>query len=58
MKLAVKFTESEQSFHAQFGEMEKSYHASFGNVLVVKRADIPPEYGLVTYHQDRTITVS
>ena len=47
MKLKVDFKEAEENFMV-----------SFGKVLVIERTEIPPEYGLITYDQNRTITVS
>lgn len=58
MKLKVNFREAEECFFAKFAELERSFLADFDKVLVVNRTDIPPEYGLITYDQNRTITVS
>lgn len=58
MKLDMKFSESEQSLNAKFMETERFYNLSFKNVVVVERTDIPPEYGLITYDHNKTITVS
>ena len=58
MKLDVKFQGIEETFDVKFTESEQALHTDFKNVVVVERTDIPPEYGLITYDQNRTITVS
>lgn len=59
MILEVSISESNQRFIAEMDDSgSQVFRADFGNVLVVERADIPPQYGLVTYDNNRTITVT
>ena len=58
MILKVGFSESEQNFSTQFKETERNLDVSFVGVQIVERTGIPKEYGLVTYDQNKTITVS
>ncbi len=57
MILNVIFEESKH-LDVIFGENETSFDADFGNVTVVNGTHIPPQYGLVTYDHNQTITVS
>lgn len=41
-----------------FSETNESFETSFDEVIVVERVDIPSRYGLITYTQDRIITVT
>lgn len=47
MKLSITFAENAQDFSVSFGEL-----------FVVEKTDIPKEYGLITYTQDKIITVT
>lgn len=47
MRIDVKFSKTKQSFDTSFGE-----------VHLIERADIPSRYGLITYTQDKIITVT
>lgn len=41
---------------AVFEETDTHFHADFGEITVVN--EIPKEYGLITYDQNKVITVS
>lgn len=41
-----------------FEENEKELSADFGEILQLPTGEIPKEYGLITYDQNRTITVT
>lgn len=59
MILEVSVSESDQSFVAEMDNSgDQTFRADFDSLLVVERADIPPQYGLVTYDNNRTITVT
>ncbi len=47
MKIDVEFKEEKQTFTVDFGEIQK-----------VNTEEIPREYGLITYDQNKNITVS
>lgn len=52
------FSENDQRFAVKLEADAHTFAAKFDNVIVVERADIPPQYGLITYDQNRTITVT
>lgn len=56
MRLDVKFKEIDQKFNVNFKEVNQKFNVGFGQY--VERTDIPKEYGLITYTQDRIITVT
>ena len=58
MKIDVKFKEINQHIVTEFVESELVCDTLFQDVLIVERTDIPPQYGLVTYDNNKTITVS
>lgn len=47
MKIDIKFAENAQFLSASFGEL-----------CIVEKTDIPKEYGLITYTQDKIITIT
>lgn len=58
MILQASFVESDQGFTAKMDSEEQTFEAEFSGLVVVERSDIPPQYGLVTYDNNRTITVT
>lgn len=52
------FSKTEQRFAAKLEADANAFATKFDSVIVVERVDIPPQYGLVTYDQNRTITVT
>jgi hypothetical protein len=58
MKIDASFVDVEQTITAQLTETEQQFSVEFKDVVIIERADIPSRYGLVTYDQNRTITVS
>ena len=58
MRLNIKFSESAQHFNMKMEETKDFFKPSYGNVVIVERVDIPSRYGLVTYDNNRTITVT
>lgn len=52
------FFGTEQRFTATMGGDAPGFAAKFDSVVVVERVDIPPQYGLITYDNNRTITVT
>lgn len=58
MKIHVNLTVSNQKIGVKFSEKKQSFNAAFRNFILVEKTDIPKEYGLITYTQDRIITVT
>ena len=58
MRLNVKFSESKHSFGEIFSEAKRSFEVAFNELVLVERTEIPKEYGLITYTQDRIITIT
>lgn len=58
MKLDTIFSESNHTFPAKLTQEEHTFEAKFGEKLTVTYGEIPPNYGLVTYDNTKTITVS
>ena len=60
MKLTATFSEDDLSFDVDMPRVQdaKPFDFEFHNVEVIERTDIPSRYGLVTYDNTRTITVS
>lgn len=58
MNIRVKLTESDQKLSVKFSEKKQSFNVAFKNFILVEKTDIPKEYGLITYTQDRIITVT
>lgn len=58
MHIQATFKVTDMHLDAAFSETSQALGADFGNVLIVERTDIPQCYGLITYDQNRTITVS
>ena len=58
MKLDVAFSEKSQTFGAVFQGSAQTFGANFKEVQIVHTDEIPKEYGLITYTQDKTIIVS
>lgn len=56
MKLDVKTGGATIKFNVNFKETDQKINVDFGQYL--ERTDIPKEYGLITYTQDRIITVT
>ena len=54
----VKLTESNPKITVTFSEKKQSFKAAFKDFILVEKTDIPKEYGLITYTQDRIITVT
>lgn len=60
MKLTPNFSENDLSFSVNMSDANntKPFEFGFSEVSVIERTDIPPQYGLVTYDNTKTITVS
>lgn len=58
MKIKVKFQEVGHKFTTKFVEEDRAFKINLKDVVIVNRVDIPPEYGLITYDNNRVITVS
>lgn len=56
MELIAVFEETDMSIPADFQELDSHISADFGAVAIVN--EIPKEYGLITYDQNKVITVS
>jgi hypothetical protein len=58
MTLGVDFLEIEQNLDVEFSESERFFDSVFKGIILVERTDIPKEYGLITYTQDKIITIT
>ena len=58
MKIDVALSEKNQTFGAVFQGSTQTFGANFKEVQMVHTDEIPKEYGLITYTQDKTIIVS
>ena len=58
MKINVNFIEKEDKLDFNFIANERTLNVNFGDVCIIERSDIPKEYGLITYTQDRIITIT
>lgn len=58
IQLDADFEEDEQNFDVEFEESESQLDADFSEVVIVNIAEIPKEYGLITYDHNKVITVS
>lgn len=58
MTVNVAFNESKQSIAVNFKENKQKFSASFGEICVIVSDEIPKEYGLITYTQDKIITIT
>lgn len=54
----VEFNSLDQSFDVDFQINDMTFEVDFGVVHEVLIPYIPKEYGLVTYDQDKTITIT
>ena len=57
MKIEAIFNEDERQIEAAFTPPAQM-PSDFGEICVVERVDIPKQYGLITYDQNKTITVT
>ena len=58
MRIDVQFKENDQKFEALFKENDQKFEAEFKEIQIVHDGKIPKEYGLITYNQDKTITIT
>ena len=41
-----------------FSSIAHDFEVNFSGVCIIERTDIPKEYGLITYTQDKIITIT
>ena len=58
IQLDADFEDVEQYFDVEFEEVDSQLDADFGEVVIVNIAEIPKEYGRITYDHNKVITVS
>lgn len=58
MILNVKLKVSNQRLNVGFSSTAQIIQGKFHNAVRVEIPSIPKEYGLVTYNQDRTLTIT
>ena len=58
MHMKVKFSETNHKFDVNFSKVNRNFKAVFNDLVLVERTDIPKEYGLITYTQDKIITIT
>lgn len=58
MRIDVEFEESNHEFIATFMELTAEFKPEFEAIQIVYDGKIPKEYGLITYNQDKTITIT
>ncbi len=58
MQMKVKLSETNHKFDVKFSKANRSFGVAFNDLVIVERTDIPKEYGLITYTQDKIITIT
>jgi hypothetical protein len=58
MTFKANFEGISATFDVQFTKTDQYFKTKFQNLTVVERVDIPKQYGLITYTQNKIIKVT